>query len=122
VFFFRLRTHRNLAHAYMGSEHREALRVVEIVKMAGRIYEDARNHVWYVPTSHPIFSALTMVAGPVSRQIESGLLVTGVEGARRFAEVSAAGTALLRTATIDSDIRAIDRWLQELLAGDTDPR
>ncbi len=84
--------------------------------MAGRIYEDARNHVWYVPTAHPIFSALTMVAGPVSRQIKSGLLVTGVEGARRYAEVSGAGNALLRTATIDSDIRAIDRWLEELLA------
>jgi hypothetical protein len=109
----------------MGIEHKEALRVVETVKMAGRIYEDSRNHVWYVPTPHPIFSALTMVAGPVSRQIKAGLLVTGVEGgrggiegARRYAEVSEAGNVLLRTATIDSDIRAIDRWLQELLAGD----
>jgi len=34
----------------MATGHSEALQVVETVKMAGRIYEDARNHIWYVPT------------------------------------------------------------------------
>ncbi len=99
----------------METENKEALQVVETIKMAGRIYEDARNHVWYVPTTHPIFSALTMVAGPVSRQIESGMLSTGIDGARRYAEVSAAGEALLSEFGGSSDLRAIDRWLAELL-------
>jgi hypothetical protein len=93
----------------------EALRVVETVKLAGRIYEDARNHIWYVPTQHPIFSALAMVAGPVSRQIEAGLLTTDVDGARRYAEVSPAGEEFLARNGGDSDIRAVDRWLAELL-------
>ena len=99
----------------MGTENKEALQVVETVKMAGRIYEDARNHVWYVPTTHPIFSALTMVAGPVSRQIECGILPTGIDGPRRYAEVSAAGEALLAEFGGSSEIRTIDRWLTELL-------
>lgn len=99
----------------MGTGQSEALQVVETVKMAGRIHEDARNHIWYVPTQHPIFSALAMVAGAVSRQIESGLLVTGVDGTRRYAEVSEAGETFLREAGGSSDIRIIDRWLAELL-------
>ncbi len=99
----------------MRTETKEALQVVESVKMAGRIYEDARNHVWYVPTTHPIFSALTMVAGPVSRQIESGMLSTGIDGARRYAEVSAAGEAFLSELGNSTDIPTIDRWLTELL-------
>jgi len=99
----------------MGNEHKEALQVVETVKLAGRIFEDARNHIWYVPTQHPVFSALAMVAGPVSRQIETGLLRTGVDGARRYAEVSEEGNEFLRRTAGDSDIRAIDRWLAELL-------
>lgn len=98
----------------MSSEHTEALRVVATVKMAGRIYEDARNHVWYIPTRHPIFSALAMVAGPVSRQIEAGLLDTGVDGPRRYAEVSDAGETLLSRHG-DRDTGAVDRWLTELL-------
>ncbi len=98
----------------MATGHSEALQVVETVKMAGRIYEDARNHIWYVPTQHPIFSALAMVSGAVSRQIEAGLLMTGVDGTRRYAEVSEAGETLLREAVANSDIRAIDRWLAEL--------
>lgn len=98
----------------MATGHSEALQVVETVKMAGRIYEDARNHIWYVPTHHPIFSALAMVSGAVSRQIEAGLLMTGVDGTRRYAEVSKAGETLLREAVANSDIRAIDRWLAEL--------
>lgn len=98
----------------MGTQHNEALQVVETVKLAGRIYEDARNHIWYVPTQHPIFSALAMVAGAVSRQIEAGLLMTGVDGTRRYAEVSAAGETFLRKAGGSTDIRAIDRWLAEL--------
>lgn len=93
----------------------EALQVVETVNLAGRIYEDARNHIWYVPTQHPIFSALAMVAGAVSRQIEAGLLMTGVDGTRRYAEVSEAGEAFLSEADSSSDIRAIHRWLEELL-------
>ena len=99
----------------MGTENREALQVVETVKMAGRIYEDAPNHVWYVPTAHPIFSALAMVAGPVSRQIETGMLSTGIDGARRYAEVSPEGEAFLAKFGGSSDIRTIDRWLTELL-------
>ncbi len=105
----------------MEIENKEALQVVETVKMAGRIYEDARNHVWYVPTTHPIFSALTMVAGQVSRQIESGTLSTGIDGARRYAEVSAAGEAFLAEFGGSSDIRTIDRWLTELLHDPEDP-
>jgi len=99
----------------MGTLNKEALQVVETIKMAGRIYEDAPNHVWYVPTTHPIFSALAMVAGPVSRQIEAGTLSTGIDGARRYAEVSAKGDALLAGHGGDSDIRTIDLWLTELL-------
>ncbi len=105
----------------MGIENKEALQVVETVKLAGRIYEDARNHVWHVPTTHPIFSALTMVAGPVSRQIESGMLSTGIDGARRYAEVSAEGEAFLAEFGDSRDIRAIDRWLTELLYDAEDP-
>jgi len=101
--------------------NREALQVVETVKLAGRIYEDARNHIWYVPTQHPIFSALAMVAGPVSRQIEAGLLTTDVDGTRRYAEVSQAGEEFLRQNGGDTDINAIDAWLAELLLdGDDD--
>ena len=99
----------------MEIENKEALQVVETVKMAGRIYEDARNHVWYVPTTHPIFSALPMVAGPVSRQIESGSLSTGIDGARRYAEVSAEGEAFRAEFGGSSDIRTIDRSLTDLL-------
>jgi hypothetical protein len=51
----------------------------------------------------------------VSRQIEAGLLTTGVDGSRRYAEVSEAGEAFLREPGASSDIRAIDRWLAELL-------
>lgn len=99
----------------MANEHTEALRVIETVKLAGRIYEDARNHVWYVPTQHPIFSALAMVAGPVSRQIEAGRLHTGVDGARRYAEVSEGGEAFLREHGNGNEMAAIDGWLAELL-------
>jgi hypothetical protein len=101
---------------HMNNGDREALRVVETVKLAGRIYEDARNHIWYIPTQHPIFSALAMVAGPVSRQIEAGLLVTDVDGTRRYAEVSPAGEEFLRSS--DDDLQATDRWLAELLLDD----
>jgi len=99
----------------MATEHNEALQVVETVKMAGRIYEDAPNHIWYVPTQHPIFSALAMVGGPVSRQIEAGLLNTGVEGAHRYAEVSEAGNEFLDDAGESTDVRNIDVWLAKLL-------
>jgi len=88
---------------------------VETVKLAGRIYEDVRNHIWYVPTQDPIFSALAMVAGPVSRQIEAGLLVTDVDGARRYAEISDAGEEFLRGNRDDSELHTTDRWLVELL-------
>ena len=99
----------------MGTGHREALQVVETVKKAGRIYEDAPNHVWYVPTGHPIFSAVAMVAGPVSRQIEAGLLDTGIDGARRYAEVSEEGLAFLHEQRSSPEIASVDRWLVDLL-------
>ncbi len=98
----------------MGTPHNpEALQVVETAKRAGRIYEDSQNHVWFAPTDHPIFSAVTMVAGPVSRQIEAGLLVTGVDGARRFAEVSPAGEQFL--AEHAEAVASIALWLAQLL-------
>ena len=99
----------------MGTENSEALQVVETVKMAGRIYEDAPNHIWHVPTQHPIFSALAMVAGAVSRQIEAGLLLTGVDGTHRYAEISDAGERFLSEAVGSTDIGAIDPWLAKLL-------
>jgi hypothetical protein len=57
-----LHTERLPTPQSMGNEHKEALQVVETVKLVGRIFEDARNHIWYVPTQHPVFSALAMVA------------------------------------------------------------
>lgn len=99
----------------MGTPHREALQVVETVKRAGRIYEDSRNHVWYVPTAHPIFSAVAMVAGAVSRQIAAGLLHTGIDGSRRFAELAPDGAALLDERHGSPEIADVDRWLADLL-------
>jgi len=102
----------------MGTAHKEALQVVETVKKTGRIYEDLPNHVWYVPTGHPIFSAVAMVAGPVSRQIEAGLLDTGIDGPRRYAEVSADGLAFLEEQRGSPEIATVDRWLADLLPDD----
>ena len=105
----------------MGTDNRlEALQVVETVKQAGRIFEDAQNHVWFVPTDHPIFSAVTMVAGPVSRQIEAGHLATGIDGTRRYAEVSPDGDRFLIEHSGADAIAKVDRWLANLFPDETE--
>ena len=56
-----------------------------------------------------------MVAGAVSRQIEAGLLVTGVDGTRRFAEVSPESEQFLREHRNAEAVTSIDRWLADVL-------
>jgi len=99
----------------MSHEEQESLQVLLTVRRAGRIFEDARNHVWFVPTRHPIFNAVTMVAGPVSRQIANGYLSTGVEGTRRYAVLAPEGRAFLSRYGRDARRMATEAWLTELL-------
>jgi hypothetical protein len=68
-------------------------------------------HVAYrLPSSAPVKGTIVP-----RRQIEAGLLITGVDGAHRYAEGSEAGNEFLDDAGESTDVRSIDVWLAKLL-------